>query len=156
MMRHPIRSAPRRSRGAGRRICRRAPAGCRRTALVFHPRLIVPAARPDPTLELPRRDATASNVVHPPGAASKPQGDLAPCDAPREDASALLDLRETALDQQGGIAVEAEAVDVSLSAGARYRGLCPYDNRVPRETMASPLRTEKGASPCPKQSSWLA
>lgn len=84
---------------------------------MFHLRLIVPARRVNRTLELLRRDVAVSNVVHLPGAASKPQGDLVLCDVAREDASALLqDLRELGLDREGSIAVEA--VDVSLSAGA--------------------------------------
>lgn len=84
---------------------------------MFHLRLIVPAAHADRTLALLRSDMAVSNIVHLPGAASNPQGDLVLCDVAREDVSALLrDLREIDVDREGSIAVEA--VDVSLSAGA--------------------------------------
>ncbi|MEJ7787383.1 MAG: DUF389 domain-containing protein, partial [Solirubrobacteraceae bacterium] len=63
------------------------------------------------------RRASVLNVIHLPGAARNPSGDLILCDVAREDASVVLaELRELGLAEQGTIAIET--VDTSISTAA--------------------------------------
>ncbi len=58
------------------------------------------------------------NIVHLPGVARKPDGDLILCDVAREDASLVLnDLRELGLERDGSIALET--IDTSISDAAQ-------------------------------------
>ncbi len=57
------------------------------------------------------------NLIHLPGVASRPDGDVIICDVPREEASVILaDLRELDIHRTGSIALES--IDSQLSAAA--------------------------------------
>src|SRR5215204_3676628 len=81
---------------------------------MYHLRIVVPDELADDVLDLLEREGSACNLVHLPGVARKPAGDVILADLAREDASVVLaDLRELEVDQRGSIAVEE--VDFQLS-----------------------------------------
>jgi uncharacterized hydrophobic protein (TIGR00271 family) len=81
---------------------------------LLHVRVVVPDELADDVLELLHREPTACNLIHLPGAARKPDGDVILVDLAREDASVVLaDLRELNVHRHGSIAVEE--VDFQLS-----------------------------------------
>jgi uncharacterized hydrophobic protein (TIGR00271 family) len=83
-----------------------------------HLRIVSPTARTGQVLELLQRNPAVLNVVHLPGAARKPPGDVILCDVVREETSVLLErLRGLGLDRDGSIALEE--VDVELAASAQ-------------------------------------
>jgi uncharacterized hydrophobic protein (TIGR00271 family) len=85
---------------------------------VLHLRLIVPADLVGPVMSLLEEAPGVINLWHLPEAASKPVGDLIPCDVAKEDASAVLDgLRLLGLPERGSIA--AEYLDAAISESAR-------------------------------------
>ena len=58
------------------------------------------------------------NVVHLPGVARRPDGDLILCDVAREDASVVVaELRELGVDRTGTISLET--IDIAISDAAR-------------------------------------
>lgn len=74
---------------------------------MIHLRIVVPEDIAGPVLELLRASPGAVNVIHLPGAASKPDGDVVLVDVAREDASLVLsDLREYKVHERGSIAIE--------------------------------------------------
>ena len=81
-------------------------------------RLIVPPALVAQVLSLLAGLDTVVNVVHLPGAAVSPAGDLVFCDVAREEVSIVVErLCEIGLDREGSIAIET--IEASISAGAR-------------------------------------
>ncbi len=85
---------------------------------MIHLRLVVPVELVAPVLETLAARPSVLNIVHLPGVASRPAGDLVLCDVAREDASLVLaDLRELGLDQTGTIALET--IDTAISLRAR-------------------------------------
>jgi uncharacterized hydrophobic protein (TIGR00271 family) len=81
---------------------------------LLHVRVVVPSELAGGVIELLEREPTACNLIHLPGAARKPNGDLILVDLAREDASVVLeDLRELKVHHQGSIAVDE--VDFQLS-----------------------------------------
>jgi uncharacterized hydrophobic protein (TIGR00271 family) len=84
---------------------------------MVHLRLVVPPALTDQVLAALGSRPSVINIVHLPGVAMQPSGDLVLCDVAREDASLVLaDLRELGIDRSGTIALEA--VDTALSTAA--------------------------------------
>jgi uncharacterized hydrophobic protein (TIGR00271 family) len=84
---------------------------------VIHLRIVAPADRAERTCELLLGSDSVINVVHLPGAARRPEGDLILCDVAREDASVILsDLKELGLQIDGSIAMED--IDSSISRAA--------------------------------------
>ena len=82
-------------------------------------RLIVPAALVAQVLALLRELVSVTNVVHVPGVAIEPAGDVINADVAREDVSLVLErLCALGLDETGGISIQT--VDASVSAGARH------------------------------------
>ncbi len=80
--------------------------------------MVAPPALAEQVLDALERTASVLNVVHLPGVARHPTGDLILCDIAREDASVVLaELRELGLPEQGTIAIET--VDTSISTAAR-------------------------------------
>jgi uncharacterized hydrophobic protein (TIGR00271 family) len=78
----------------------------------------VPLDRVERVLELLCGAQAVQNVVHLPGAAQKPEGDVILCDVAREDASVILgDLRELDIPKDGSIAVEL--IDTAISRVAQ-------------------------------------
>ncbi|HET7044153.1 MAG TPA: DUF389 domain-containing protein [Gaiellaceae bacterium] len=84
---------------------------------MLHLRLVVPSGRAGAVLELLDDEESVANLIHLPGAARAPEGDVVLCDVAREDASIVLErLRALGLEREGSIAVEE--VDFSLSRAA--------------------------------------
>jgi uncharacterized hydrophobic protein (TIGR00271 family) len=84
---------------------------------VLHLRILVPSDLTGDVLTLLRQTAGATNVVHLPGAALDPPGDVVLADVAREAANDVLAaLEERGCTTRGSIAVET--VDTSLSAHA--------------------------------------
>ena len=85
---------------------------------MIHLRLVVPPHEVEPILQLLERTDAVINVIHLPGAARKPSGDVVLCDVAREEGSYVLtQLRDTGLESTGSIAVET--IDTALSDAAR-------------------------------------
>jgi uncharacterized hydrophobic protein (TIGR00271 family) len=80
-------------------------------------RLIVPVALVDAVLTFLRGLDAVTNVVHLPGAALEPAGDVVLCDVAREEVSLVVErLSALGLYRQGSIALEAVDASVSLAA----------------------------------------
>ena len=87
-------------------------------AAVTNLRLIVPAQLVEQVLALLRTLRAVANVVHLPGAAIEPAGDLVIVDVAREDVSLVVErLCALGVDKVGAISIES--VDASVSQGAR-------------------------------------
>lgn len=85
---------------------------------MIHLRMVAPPALAERVLVVLEGKASVINVIHLPGAARSPSGDVILCDIAREDASVVLaELRDLGLAEQGTIAIEA--VDTSISTAAR-------------------------------------
>jgi uncharacterized hydrophobic protein (TIGR00271 family) len=84
---------------------------------MVHLRVVAPADRARKALDLLCGSPSVLNIVHFPGAAFKPEGDLILCDVAREDASVIIsDLKELDIPRHGSIAVEF--IDTPLSDAA--------------------------------------
>lgn len=84
---------------------------------MIHLRLVV-AGDAAAVVERLEADPTVINIVHLPGAARRPYGDLVLCDVPRETASDVVrTLRLAGLDHEGSITIEV--VDTMVSDRAR-------------------------------------
>jgi uncharacterized hydrophobic protein (TIGR00271 family) len=95
---------------------------------MVHLRIVVPADRTDPVLEVLEGCPTVINVVLLRDAARKPEGDLVLCDVAKEDASVIVaDLETLHIERDGSIAIET--IDTALSAAA---------DRAEREAEGSP------------------
>jgi uncharacterized hydrophobic protein (TIGR00271 family) len=85
---------------------------------IVHLRLVVPPDLAEHTLNLLFSTPSVVNIVHLPGAAARPDGDLVLADVAREDASVIVeDLRAAGLEHRGSISLEA--VEAALSDAAR-------------------------------------
>jgi uncharacterized hydrophobic protein (TIGR00271 family) len=85
---------------------------------MLHLRIVAPADRAEMALELLDRSPSVTNIIHLPGAARRPKGDVILCDVAREDTSVILsDLRELDIPTEGSIAIEI--VDTAISEGAK-------------------------------------
>ena len=85
---------------------------------MIHLRMVAPPALAQRVLAALERKASVINVIHLPGAARSPSGDVILCDIAREDASVVLaELRDLGLAEEGTIAIET--VDTSISTAAR-------------------------------------
>jgi uncharacterized hydrophobic protein (TIGR00271 family) len=81
---------------------------------LLHLRIVVPDQLAGDVLKLLEEEQSACNLVHFPGAARRPDGDVILVDLAREDASVVLaDLRDLDVDHHGSISVEE--VDFQLS-----------------------------------------
>ena len=84
---------------------------------MIHLRIVSPADCVDDVLHLLRDSPAVVNIVHLPGAATKPDGDVVLCDVAREEASVVLaDLRRHHIHERGSIAIEG--IDTYLSSAA--------------------------------------
>ena len=110
---------------------------------MVHLRIVAPPDLAQHALELLCEERSVYNVIHLPGAAAKPSGDVILCDVAREEASVVLaDLRELDIPAKGSIAIEmidTEISDVAKEAERAAPGL-PSD-AVVWEEVAS--RTEE-------------
>jgi uncharacterized hydrophobic protein (TIGR00271 family) len=84
---------------------------------MIHLRILAPEDVAHQALELLCASPSVLNVVHLPGTAHKPEGDVILCDVAREDASVIIsDLKELDIPRLGSIAVEH--VDTAISEAA--------------------------------------
>ena len=84
---------------------------------MIHLRIVSPPDCADDALQLLRESRAVVNVIHMPGVATKPEGDVILADVAREDASLILaDLRRLRIHARGSIAIES--VDTYLSTAA--------------------------------------
>ncbi len=84
---------------------------------LVHLRIVVSRELAGRVLETLERSAAVSHIVHLPGAARRPEGDVVLCDIAREAASILLkDLEELGVHVHGSIAVEHPATVLSHAA----------------------------------------
>ncbi len=94
---------------------------------MVHLRIVAPPGAARHALELLCASESVSNVVHLPGAASKPVGDVVLADVAREDASVIVqDLRELDIPAIGSIAIssiETQISDASQRAERHAAGL---------------------------------
>ncbi len=83
-----------------------------------HLRIVSPSDRTGEVLEVLTRSPAVLNLVHLPGAAKKPPGDVILCDVVREDTSIVLaELQRLGVDREGSIALEE--IDLELAVSAR-------------------------------------
>jgi uncharacterized hydrophobic protein (TIGR00271 family) len=94
---------------------------------MVHLRIVAPADTTERALDLLCAADSVYNIVHLPGAARKPEGDVILCDVAREDASVILgDLRELDIPREGSIALEmidSEISDVAQEAERAAKGM---------------------------------
>lgn len=84
---------------------------------MVHLRIVVPAGSCREVLEILERADTVVNVVHLPGAARKPQGDVVLADVAREDASVVIaDLEHLGIPRDGAISIDPIATQISDAA----------------------------------------
>jgi uncharacterized hydrophobic protein (TIGR00271 family) len=68
-------------------------------------------------MELLSDDGSVTNLIHLPGAARKPEGDVILCDVAREDASVIIaDLRSLDIPEEGSITLEYIETQISAAA----------------------------------------
>jgi len=85
---------------------------------MIHARIVVPPDRAEAVLDVLAREPAVVNVIHLPGAARKPAGDVVLCDVAREDASLIVgELRTLGIPLDGSIALDP--IDTSISDAAR-------------------------------------
>ncbi len=85
---------------------------------MVHLRIVAPPDASEHALELLLASGSVCNVVHLPGVAFKPDGDVILADVAREDASVIVqDLRELGIPSTGSITIEP--IEAQLSEGAR-------------------------------------
>src|SRR5918999_242617 len=81
---------------------------------MVHLRIVAPAWEAQNVVDLLDKVPSAFNLIHVPGAARKPDGDLILVDVAREDASVILsDLKELELHKCGSIAIESSETHIS-------------------------------------------
>src|SRR5918997_3707397 len=81
---------------------------------MVHLRIVAPAWEAQQAVDLLSRVESACNLIHVPGAATKPDGDLILVDVAREDASVILsDLKELEIHRCGSIAIESSETHIS-------------------------------------------
>ena len=81
---------------------------------MVHLRIVAPADQARQAVDLLKRVESTCNLVHVPGAAHKPEGDLILVDVAREDASVIVsDLKELDIHHDGSIAIESSETHIS-------------------------------------------
>lgn len=91
---------------------------------MVHLRIVAPNPECRHVLELLEDTETVFNIVHLPGVARKPDGDLVMCDVARRDVSLLVaDLRELNVDVDGSISIDDIDAEISgiAAAGDQHR-----------------------------------
>ena len=114
---------------------------------MIHLRIVAPEQYAERAMAILDRSPSVCNVIHLPGVASKPKGDVILCDVAREDASVILsDLKELDIDRTGSIAIEDIDAHVSEAADRAeiYAKGAPSDAVVWEEVEA---RTSEATEP---------
>ena len=89
---------------------------------VVHLRIVAPNAECHHVVELLEATESVFNIVHLPGVATKPNGDLVMCDVPSRDVSLLVaDLRELNVDVDGSISIDHVDAEISGIATEHHR-----------------------------------
>ncbi|HEY6762934.1 MAG TPA: DUF389 domain-containing protein [Baekduia sp.] len=89
---------------------------------MVHLRIVAPADHAARALEVLESTESVVNVVHLPGAARKPTGDVIMADVAREDASVVIaDLRQLGIAERGSISIEPIETQLSAAAAAAER-----------------------------------
>src|SRR3954452_8227429 len=89
---------------------------------MIHLRIVAPPASARHALELLNGADSVCDVIHLPGAAQKPPGDVILCDVTREDTSVILsDLRELGIPDEGSITIESIESQISTAADRAER-----------------------------------
>ncbi len=84
---------------------------------MVHLRIVAPSHSAEHAMALLRETPAVVNLIHLPGVAHKPEGDVILCDVAREDASVVIgDLREFDIDKEGSIAIEMVDSEISTAA----------------------------------------
>ena len=84
---------------------------------MIHLRIVTPGEKAERALELLEGSPSVCNVIHLPGAARRPAGDVVLADVAREDASVIIaDLKELGIHRDGAISVEL--IDTQISEQA--------------------------------------
>ncbi len=84
---------------------------------MIHVRIVAPADRAEAVLDVLTRSPAVVHVIHLPGAARKPDGDVILCDIAREDTSLIVgELRALGIERDGSIALDP--IDTSISDAA--------------------------------------
>lgn len=87
------------------------------TRHVLHLRIVAEANQVDAVLGILKQSSATANLVHLPGVALQPVGDLILCDVAREGVSDLLDkLRRLGVQHYGSISVDDISVEISDAA----------------------------------------
>ncbi len=85
---------------------------------MVHLRIVVPSPKSERVLGLLETNPSTCNLIHLPGAARQPRGDVVLCDVAREDASIVIeDLKELGVARDGSIAMEQ--IDSQVSDAAK-------------------------------------
>jgi uncharacterized hydrophobic protein (TIGR00271 family) len=106
---------------------------------VIQLRIVAPSHVAEAALRVLEDTPSATNLVHVPGAARRPAGDLVLADVPREEASVVLGrLRDSGVDRTGSIAIDPVSAELSRTADAAERraGGAPGDAVVWEELEA--------------------
>jgi uncharacterized hydrophobic protein (TIGR00271 family) len=113
-------------------------------AAMVHLRIVVPADLSPKVLDLLDASPSVCNLIHLPGTARRPPGDVILCDIAREDASIVIDdLKELGVPRRGSIALEqidSQLSDAAKAAERAARGL-PSDAVVWEEVEARTSET---------------
>lgn len=106
---------------------------------MVHLRIVAPASMIERVLEVLRPNDCVINIIHLPGAALKPAGDVVLCDLAKEEASVLIgELKRIGVPHEGSIAIEivdSEISDLAVAAEKAAKGL-PTDAVVWEEVEA--------------------
>src|SRR5687768_4454541 len=89
---------------------------------MVHLRIVAPAEEAQHVVDLLLEAPSAFNLIHMPGAARKPDGDVILVDVAREDASVIVsDLKELEIHKCGSIAIESSETHISDHADEAER-----------------------------------
>ncbi len=89
---------------------------------MIHLRIVAPESRTEDTLAALERSASVCNIIHLPGAARRPVGDVILADVAREDTSSVIaDLRGLGLKEEGSISLVEIDSHISDHADAAVR-----------------------------------
>ena len=115
---------------------------------MIHLRIVVPSYQAEHAVDLLDATASVCNLIHLPGVAKRPEGDVILCDVSRDDASVVIaDLRELDIDVEGSIAIEEIDSQISLAATKAQAASKHGETPVVWETLASRTRESVELSP---------
>jgi uncharacterized hydrophobic protein (TIGR00271 family) len=94
---------------------------------MVHLRIVASADKAEHALDLLKGSSSVINVIHLPGVARKPEGDVILCDVAREEASVIIsDLKELEIPAEGSIAMEFVDSEISDAADQAERAAAGF------------------------------